>query len=113
MANNIKNELTVMEAEEFTKNNGIVMRMIATMFRRGWFRIRELMQTLTPYNMGVEDIMDAVDYFEDRKYIDCRDVDTKVLVRSCDAEIGDIELRLTADGKLLGYQLIKDDGIDL
>ena len=57
--------------------------------------------------------MDSIDYFEDRKYVEVRDRETKEVMRSADLDISDIEIRLTADGKLLGYQLISDDGIDL
>nr|DAZ26047.1 MAG TPA: Minichromosome maintenance protein MCM [Caudoviricetes sp.] len=110
----LHNDLTAMDAADFCKANGTVMRIISTMFRRGWFKVRALLQTLAAYNMSIEDVLDAIDYFEDRGYIQVRDADTRTEMRSCDAqEIDEIEMRLTADGKLLGYKLMADDGIDL
>lgn len=109
----INDELANMEAEEFRKNNGTVIRTVMAAFKRGWFGIKDLTSTLSAYRLSLDDVMDSIDYFEDRKYVEVRDRETKEVMRSADLDISDIEIRLTADGKLLGYQLISDDGIDL
>lgn len=111
---NVKDDFADMMAAGFRKNNGIVIRTINAAFKRGWFKVKDLGQMLTAYSMSLNDIMDAIDYFEDRGYVEARDTDTKKNMRTCDIEeVDDIELRLTADGKLLGYQILADNGIDL
>lgn len=109
----IKREFALAEAEKFKERNGIVMRMMATAFRRGWFGIKDVVQTLAAYDMGLDEILESIDYFEDRRYIECRDSETKCAVRSADCEPTEMEIRLTADGKLLGYSIISDEGIDI
>ena len=110
---NLKNEMKNEEAKEFCENNGVVLRTMVTFFKRGFFRMRDLLNTLTDYNMSRDDVYFAVDYLEDRGYLDIRDAETKTHVRSCDAEdIDEIEMRLTADGKLLFYKITNDDGVD-
>ena len=110
----IKNEIQKDEAQEFRKNNGIVMRNIITMFRRGWFKSKQLCESVDAYSLTREDVMDAIEYFSDRNYIETRYADTHEPVRPCDADnISDIEMRLCAGGVLVGKSLIDDVGIDL
>lgn len=110
----LKNDLQRDEGLDFCKNNGIVMRNIITLFRRGWFKYRDLLTSLDAYNLTREDVIDAVLYFDDREYIEGRDAKTRDTVRVCDAEdIQDLEFRLRADGVLIGKSILEDAGIDL
>ncbi|MBQ7794786.1 MAG: hypothetical protein IJ366_09770 [Clostridia bacterium] len=106
-------ELKTMEAQEYRENNGIVMRIILTCHRRGWFDITELVQTLSAYKLTLDDIMDAVDYFDDSGYIETRDKESKAKVKPCDLDFDEIEIRLCGNGHLVARGIIKDDGISL
>ena len=111
---NMKDELIKGEGEKYQKDNGIVMRCIVTLFRRGWFKTKELMQSLEAYNLTCENVTDAICYFSDRHYIETREEKNKEIIRACDAEsIFDLEIRLCADGVLIGKSLLEDIGIDL
>ena len=110
----LKNDLQRDEGLDFRRNNGIVMRNIITLFRRGWFKCRDLLASLDAYNLNREDVTDAVLYFDDREYIEARDAKTRETMRVCDAEsIQELEIRLRADGVLIGKSIIEDAGIDL
>lgn len=110
----LKNELQRDEGQDFRKSNGIVMRSITTIFRRAWFKAKELMQSLDAYNLSVDDVTDAILYFADRDYIETRDAFSHESLRACDCEdIAELEIRLKADGVLIGKSLIEDIGIDL
>lgn len=106
-------ELKSLEAQEFVKNNGTVMRVILACHKRGWFSIRELADTLSAYRLTLDDIMDAVGYFEDMGYIKVRDIETKEEISSCDAEYDEIELRLFGAGHRMARGIIEDGGICL
>lgn len=110
----LKNDLQREDGLDFCKNNGIVMRTVTLLFRRGWFKYRDLLSSLDAYNLDRDDVADAVLYFDDREYIEARDIKTREIIRVCDAEdMQDLELRLKADGVLIGKSIIDDAGIDL
>ena len=110
---NISRELKSKEAQKFTKNNGVVMRVIVTLHKRGWFGIKDLAEALEAYRIDIDDIMDAVGYFEDMGYIKVRDIDTKEEISSCGAEYDEIELRLFGEGRLIARGIAEDAGIDI
>ena len=106
-------ELKSMEAMEYQKNNGAVMRAILTTHRRGWFCIKDLVNLLSAYRMTLDDIMDAVIYFEDMGYVIVRDSTTKEKASACDLEYDEIELRLFGIGHTAARGIIEDEGISL
>lgn len=106
-------EIKSMEAMDFAKNNGTVMRVILTCHKRGWFGISSLAQTLDAYRLSLDDIMDAVDYFDDMNYIEVRDISTKDTVKACDRDYDEIEIRLYRRGKLVARGIEEDEGISL
>lgn len=106
-------ELKNLEAQEFAKNNGIVMRAILSAHRQGWFKIRDLVNLLSAYRMTLDDIMDAVIYFEDMEYIKVRDAQSREAVSASDAEYDEIELRLFGKGHRMARGIIEDEGISL
>lgn len=110
----LKNEIQRDEGQEFRKNNGIIMRNIVTLFKYGWFSTKQLMQSLDAYNLSRNDIVDAILYFDDRDYIETKDAFTGEITRACDSDdITDLEIRLRADGALIGKSLLEDPGIDM
>ena len=109
----IKEEMRAEEKQEFCKNNGLVMRTIITFFKRGWFKTEELLSSLCAYDLNTADVVDAIDYFADKGYIRTRDCETHKAAEPCDIEFEDLEIRLHADGVLLGKHLASDIGIDL
>ena len=110
---NIKEEMRAEEKQEFCTNNGLVMRTIITFFKRGWFNAEALLESLCAYDIKTADVVDAIDYFADKGYIITRDAETREAVEPCDIELEDLEIRLHADGILLGKHLTSDIGIDL
>ena len=109
----IKEEMITEEKQEFCTNNGLVMRTIITFFKRGWFKTEELLSSLCAYDLKTADVVDSIDYFADKGYIKTRDSETHQAVLPCDVEFEDLEIRLHADGLLLGKHLVSDIGIDL
>ena len=110
---NIAEEIKRDEARAFCRNNGIVMRTILMFFKRGYFKTKELYLNLKAFDLKMEDVLSALDYFDDMGYIQTRLIETGETVKPCEAEDDEIELRLHAKGKLLGHNLIKDEGIEL
>lgn len=109
----IKEEMMNDEKQTFCVNNGLVMRTIITFFKRGWFKAEELRSALCAYDLKTVDLVDAIDYFADKGYIKTRDGETHEAILPCDAQFEDLEIRLHADGMLLGKHLTCDIGIDL
>lgn len=109
----IKDELKKDEKQTFCANNGLVMRTIVTFFKRGWFKTNELLNTLAAYELETDDVIEAIDYFADRGYIQTRDAEAHEPVLPCDVDFEDLEIRLHANGVQLGRHLIDDIGIDL
>ena len=110
---NIKEEMKAEEKQEFCTNNGLVMRTIITFFKRGWFKSEELLSSLYGYDLKTADVVDAIDYFADKGYIKTRDSETHEEVCPCDVDFEELEIRLHADGMLLGKHLTSDIGIEL
>ncbi len=110
---NIADEIKKDEAKEFCQNNGIVMRTILIFFKRGYFKVRDLYLNLKAFDLKKEDVLSALDYFDDMGYIETRLLSTHERVKPCEAEDDEIELRLHAKGKLVGNSLLEDPGIEL
>lgn len=110
---NVKDELKKMEADKWAENNGIVMRTILAVFNRGYFKLKELTQTLSAYNISYNNVLDAIDYFDDLKYIEIKDETNRITHTYDEENIDCLKFRVTATGTRLGYGKIEDDGIDL
>lgn len=111
---NIANEMKVKEANEFCRKNGVVMRIILTLFPRGFFTMDELLNALAAYkDMTIEDVLSAVDYFADKGYIGVRLIANKESVLPCDYDADEFEMRVRAEGVLVGKNLTEDIGIEL
>lgn len=110
----IKNEIKEMDAEEFRKNNGIVLRAVIMQQPIGRFTFRQLCDMLSAYSsMTMDDIRECVDYLEDRGYIETVDGDG-FNMKLCDFDDEfDALLRLTAEGRLIGKGIKSDEAIDL
>lgn len=111
---NIANEIKAKEAKEFLRKNGVVMRIMLTLFPRGFFNIEELLGALAAYkDMSIDDVLASIDYFADKGYIDVRHIETRETVLACDYDADEIEMRVRAEGVLIGKNIIEDIGIEL
>lgn len=100
-------------ANEFVRVNGLTMRMIVLLFKVKWFRFNELDIALASNKLDSGDIYETLDYFESQGYIEVRNIDTKQVTKLADSDIGDIEFKLTGEGKKVAYGIRTDDAIDL
>lgn len=105
--------LAQMAAAEFQKANGIVMRTINLIFKNRWFKLSELITAVSSRNIEKESILDALDYLEGRKYIQARDVDSRLTVEVLEADEETTEIKLTSDGRLVNLGIIQDPGIEM
>lgn len=106
-------ELKAVEATEFKRTNGIVMRTASNVFANRFFKVYELEAALKTRNIEQEDIADSLDYLEGQGYVEVRHVETKTRVRFCDMELEEVEVKLTSEGKLVLLSIRLDDGIDM
>ena len=110
---NIKDELKSMEAEEFCGNCGKVMRAICINKAVGRFSFTELCHMLVNFDMDKEEILEVLDYFEDKGYIETKDTDGNI-IKPCDIDDErDLVLRLTGEGRLIAKGIKEDIAIKL
>lgn len=106
-------QLNAVMATEFKRNNGIIMRTMANVFSNRFFQFYELEAGLKARNIDTEDIQEALDYLEGQGYIEVRDMENHHLVRICDMEPDEIEIKLSSKGKLVVLSIKVDEGIDI
>jgi hypothetical protein len=105
--------LQAVSAADFKRTNGIVMRTIANVFSTRFFEVYELEAALKARNIDDVEINESLDYLEGKGYIEVRHMETKNLVRLCDMDKDDIEIKLSSEGKLVVLSIKLDDGIDM
>lgn len=101
------------EAREFKKNNGIIMRTINLIFKTKWFKASELVAAVSGYGMQEGEVFDSLDYLEGKKFIQARDIASGRVVEVLDADSETTEVKLTSEGRLVTLGIVRDPGIDM
>ena len=110
---NVKNELKALESEKWSRSNGTVARVMFTFFKRGYFKLKDILNVLEAYNITLEEVLDAMDYFDDMGYVEVKSEEGEITHTYDEEDIYILKFRVTAKGTRLGYGKITDDGIDL
>ena len=104
----IKDELKNMEAEEFCDNCGKVIRAICLNKAVGRFSFGDLCNMLDRFDMNKNEIMEVLDYLDDKGYIESMDNNANI-IHPCDIDDErDLIIRLTGEGRLIAKG-VKDD----
>lgn len=98
-------------ANDFSKQNGAVMRTIGTVFNTKWFKTTDLLIVFK--DMDETDIYQSLDYLQQGGFISVRNASSKDSVEVYDFDLDETEVRLTNDGlKLLMFRK-KDELIEI
>lgn len=107
---NIKDELRETDANEFKANCGTVLRAVIIGKSVGRFSFKQLCEMLDAYPITKNEVLECIDYLEDRGFIETLNRDG-FKCKTCDYDERDVSYRLTGDGRLIVKGILDDEGV--
>lgn len=106
-----KKIINEIEANDFSKQNGSVIRTIGTVFNTKWFDACDLKVVFK--DLEESDIYQTLDYLQQGSFIAVRNKESKDNVEVYDFDLDEIEIRLTNEGLKLLMIRKKDELIEI
>lgn len=111
----LKNEILKGDAEQYCKNNGVVLRTILASWRVSKFTWRELLNTLDAYHIDKESVLEAMLCFDEAGYITVKLRDTHQTVSFWDyIDVPEeLEFMIAKRGRDAAYNILSDKSISM
>ncbi|MDD5841346.1 MAG: type VI secretion protein [Gemmiger formicilis] len=111
--NDNKDVMRKVRANNFIKNNGVVLRAI-NIVRRGYNRMTDVQQATECWQMREDEFVDCINFLSLAKYIDLRTIDDKTNVPDiADVDWRQLEVRLSETGIRLVSGKLHDEMVEV